>query len=367
MVPHFFLVGSYTQEKKMSQEGLPSEPTLPLVGPFKGRDLPAPDPLRFIETSEIAARVKNPDLWSRLLKPLTRRASAYENMRKDTAHQATTFGDLCNANLLPMPVCATPFLVAISMFNSAGASPRYLSALEVMYQLKSLWAFMKDVAYSPEKETELYKKAQQLSEVLSAELKDAETTLKRRLNLEAYAPLKGRELNKTNAVFRFTKIMERHTLYTINRIEAYIYDTLLLGADSTAAPCPIEVAHVLTANDYLPTGQDLFKIDPQGTQWTRMIKMVHKSFSMRSEMWNIHRAYYCEQNGEKPHVPVVLFDTANMEAETISALQLSAAQPGKAPLYRGWLLFKTAEEYFDLLNVEYVSGDEYAAQKSAIG
>lgn len=325
-----------------------------LVGAPGGREIPHADPAAFLEFSEIAVRVKSQDDWASLLKPIASVAAVYNQLTRDQSTVASTFTTLCDTNILPMPVCAAPLIVAMGMFTGKPA-PLYTSAFTSLYELTLLRIFMRDVCYSREKAPALFKAVSVLHDALEKDLGDATLTLKARLDTAVYFPYRDGKINQANAVYQFVQAMEAHTMYVLNRNECFIYDALSLAEPETR----VQLCHIITSSTtftgYLPTGAELIALDPQGVQWKRLIAIMERVFTTRSMLWNQLMRKEREQRGEPAHVDVRLFNTENLVDRVFQALMDGQADPKRSQLYRGWLLFETAREYCDLLNMQFVS------------
>ena len=324
------------------------------VGAPNGRALPQPQPLAFIETSKIAARVRASEPWQQLMKRVYKVGALYNNLKHNEQTKAAAMASLCSVNILPMPVCVSPFAVALGQHNGQ-MSPLYVSAFTSLYELHMLRIFMKEVCYSRDKETPLYMAMQKLDEALERDLGASQVTLKTRLDQEVYFPLRDKEINDATAVFLFVQALEEQTFYVLNRYEAYLYDGLCLGVPEDEGPPVIQLANVLTERGVKPTGMDMLSLDNQGRQWEVLVRTCEKVLSLRTQLWNERMRRAREQRGDPPHQDVLLFNTENLVTRIRDALQAAQVEPRQNRLYRGWLLFDTAREFCNLLNMQFVT------------
>ena len=333
-----------------------------MVGAPGGKEIPDSDPLAFLETSKIAVRVTHPEAWRQLMHRVYRVAAVYNNLKQSDQTKASAMASLCSVNMLWMPVATSPFAVAMGQHNGQ-MSPLYASAFTMLYELHMLRIFMKEVCYSRDKEADVYMAMQKLDAAFEKDLGSSQITLKARLDAEVYFPLRDGRINEATAVYRFIKALEAQTFYVLNRYEAHLYDGLCLGIQG--APT-IQLANVLTPKEVLPTGMDMLSLDNQGHQWEVLVRTCEKVLSMRTTLWNEQMRRAREQRGEPPHQNVVLFNTEGLVTRIRDALQLAQADPHQNRLYRGWLLFDTAREFCNLLNMQFVTEQqllEFSAQK----
>ena len=323
------------------------------VGAPGARELPVPNSKGFLTVGVSTVSLANAPAWAMIMDRVTKKALIWSNLKEDNQTNSIITGNICGANVLPMPVCVSPFAVALG--GPGQSAPKYVPAFFTLRELRYLAIFVNEAGcYSAEAEPELYMAARKLHDVLEEDLGKSSITLKAMLEDSVFKPRRAGDINDTNAAYRFVRILEQHTLWTINRIEAYIYDALCLPVDPSKVPIPL--CAVLTDHTSV-RGSQMADLSADRAHLTRQLATTDYFFRMRSQCWNLVMTRELLKQGKTHHNRVV-FNTEDYLTRMYTAIADAIKTPGASRIYKEWLLFDTALEYAKLLDMEYVKESE---------